>query len=97
MKAFGASMVGVAGILFAAAPAQAGGSSPYYGFSGYFGGPATYYTRDTDVQQATTMRDGSQGAGVRTYTPGGPFWRYKPVGGRPLPRRYDDEAIRVKG
>lgn len=75
--------------------ARADGSIPFYGYSGYYGAPAVFYTRDGDVQQTTRPIDGKQGIGVRTYTSGGPFFGYKPVHARSLPRRR--EAIRVRG
>lgn len=77
--------------------ARADGYMPYYGFSGYYGGPSVYYTRDTDVQQSTMMREGEQGFGTRTYTSGGPFWRYKAKGVGQLPPRRHREVIRVRG
>lgn len=75
--------------------AQADGNIPFYGYSGYFGAPAVFYTRDGDVQQTTRPIDGKQGVGVRTYTTGGPFFGYKPAHTRSLPRRR--EALRVRG
>lgn len=82
----------------ASVPALAGGAVPYYGFSGYYGGPATYYTHDTDVHQTTRMDGGSQAFGTRTYTAGGPFWHYK-ANNRTLHRERRRQAryIRVKG
>lgn len=49
---------------------------PYYGYSPYFGGPATYFDGD-DVRQATLRGEGLPGFGTRTYYRGGPFWGYK--------------------
>lgn len=95
MEALTLAMLG-AGLL-GAVPAKADGMPPFYGYSGYFGQPAVYYTRGTDVQQATTMRDGYQGFGVTTYTAGGPFWRYKPNMIHSLPYRRHREVIRVRG
>lgn len=81
----------------AGTPALADGYPPYFGFSGYFGGPAPYYIRDTDVHQSTRMEGGYQALGVRTYTAGGPFWGYKanvrPAGARHRKARH----VRVKG
>ncbi|WP_375461310.1 hypothetical protein [uncultured Enterovirga sp.] len=88
MAAFGAAAV------IAATAAQADSFPPFYGYSGYFGAPTTYYTRDLDVQQSTRMRDGYQGFGVRTYTTGGPFWGYKSHRRLLRARR---EGLRVKG
>jgi hypothetical protein len=65
-------------LALAAGPAAAEGFPPYFGFSGYFGGPTTYYTHDTDVHQTTRLENGSELFGERTYTAGGPFWRYQP-------------------
>lgn len=82
--------------LIAATAVQADGFPPFYGYSGYFGAPTTYYTRDPDVQQVTTIVDGYQGFGTRTYTTGGPFWGYK-THRRILRERRSREALRVKG
>lgn len=81
----------------AAGLARADGYLPYYGFSGYYGGPSVYYTHGTDVQQTTAMQGGDQGFGTRTYTSGGPFWRYHAKGIGRLPARREREALRVKG
>ena len=83
----------------AAGPA---GATPYYGFSGYYGGPATYYTHDTDIHQTTRLEGGSPTFGVRTYTAGGPFWRYQNARPASVYRvhrhRYRHvRAIRVRG
>ena len=89
--------VGFAALVLAGGDARA---EPFFGYSSYFGGPATYYTRTTDVHQVTIPRDGYYGFGVTTYTAGGPFWGYKPSGyNRSLRVRYrrDRRAIRVKG
>lgn len=67
-----ALILGVATL--AAGPA---GATPYYGFSGYYGGPSTYYTNDPDIHQTTRLEGGTPTFGVRTYTAGGPFWRYR--------------------
>lgn len=90
------AVLGLFGAL-AATPALADGYPPYFGFSGYFGGPATFYTPDTDVQQTTRLEAGSSAFGTRTYTAGGPFWHYKPSrsGGFPGHRRV--RYVRVKG
>lgn len=71
------SMVTVIGL---AGEASAGNALPFYGYSPYFGGPSTSFSRDSDVEQATTQRD--NGFGTRTYYRGGPFWRYQPSGYR---------------
>ena len=76
--------------------AQADSFPPFYGYSGYFGAPTTYYTRDPDVQQVTTIKDGYQGFGTRTYTTGGPFWGYKSHR-RFLREQRSRDALRVKG
>ena len=85
-----------AGALACASGARADGHQPFYGYSGYFGGPAVYYTPTPDVHQSTSMRDGEQGFGIRTYTNGGPFWGYKPH--HPYaPYRRGREVIRTRG
>ena len=53
-------------------------AEPFYGYSGYFGGPAPYYTLDTDVHQSSTRSEGLPGFGTRVYTEGGPFWHWRP-------------------
>lgn len=78
------------------APALADGT-PFYGFSGYYGGPTAYYTYDTDVQQATRLNGGQGDFGVRVYTPGGPFWTYKAHGRTGLPYRRRAGPIRARG
>lgn len=81
-----------------AAPALADGYMPYYGFSGYYGRPAPYYTLDTDVHQTTRYEDGSPAFGTRTYTAGGPFWGYKAYTRHRLaPHRRKARYIRVRG
>lgn len=80
----------------AASEAQADGYPPFFGYSGYFGGPAVYYTPTPDIHQSTTPPRGLWGAGVRTYTPGGPFWRYKPTMRGFIYRRHRG-PVRVKG
>ncbi|MDB5592465.1 hypothetical protein [Enterovirga sp.] len=82
--------------LLAGSGAKADGFPPFFGYSGYFGAPTTYYTRHPDVQQATRMVDGYQGFGVTTYTTGGPFWGYKSHR-RILRERRVRETVRVKG
>ena len=70
----------LASALVAGAMAVTAGSAvatPYYGFSGYYGGPSTYYTNDPDIHQTTRLEGGTPTFGVRTYTTGGPFWRYQ--------------------
>ena len=62
-----------------------GGSAsaePFYGYSGYVGGPAPYYTQSPEIHQTTTPRGGVLDFGIRTYTTGGPFWGYRAVHGR---------------
>lgn len=79
-------------------PALAEGFPPYYGFSGYFGQPAPYYTLDTDVHQKTTFEGGSPAFGTRTYTAGGPFWGYKANSRHRLaPRHRKARYVRVRG
>lgn len=73
------ALVGICGL---AGAAQAGGYPAYYGYSPYLGGPTTYFTRENDVQQATTVRDTPAGFGTRTYYRGGPFWTYAPARAR---------------
>ena len=84
---------------FAALVSAGGGAraEPFFGYSGYFGGPATYYTRSNDVHQVTIPRDGYFAFGVTTYTAGGPFWGYKPSGYNRSLRVRSRRAIRVKG
>lgn len=60
--------------------ASGAGAEPFYGYSGYFGGPAPYYTLDTDVHQSSTRSVGLPGFGTRVYTEGGPFWHWRPFG-----------------
>lgn len=70
--------VAAAILTVAAAPAAlADGRTPFYGYSTYFGGPAPYYTGDTDVHSASTQSVGLPGMGTRTYTEGGPFWHHR--------------------
>lgn len=85
--------------LLASPAARADGAVPFYGYSGYFGGPAVYYTAAPDVHQTTRPVEGSLGFGVATYTTGGPFWGYKPVHAYPAGlRRYRREhVLRVRG
>ena len=59
--------------------AKADGYPPFYGYSPYFGGPATYFTPTPDVHSASTLSDGLPGMGTRTYYRGGPFWHYRSV------------------
>jgi len=94
-----AAAAGAVALLCGAASARADDGVPFYGYSGYFGRPTTYYTRDPDVQQVTVPRGGDFGFGVRTYTTGGPFWRYKPVYARGFERRrrYHRHVLRVRG
>jgi hypothetical protein len=68
----GALVLGALG----AAPAQADGPLPYYGYSDYFGSPATYFEGD-GVYQATTPEGGQFGFGTRRYYRGGPFWKHR--------------------
>lgn len=82
----------------AAMPAHADGFPPYFGFSSYYGGPAPYYTQDTDVHQTTRLEAGQETFGTRTYTAGGPFWGYKANQKRSLAPRYRKARyVRVKG
>lgn len=67
------------GLVAAAPAARADGYPPFFGYSAYFGGPAPYFTPDTDVQQTTLHREDSAGFGTRTYHRGGPFWGYRPA------------------
>ena len=67
----------VALALGASGSAQADGYLPFYGYSPYFGGPTTYFSQESDVQQVTKARDGDFGFGTRTYYRGGPFWAYR--------------------
>lgn len=83
-------------------PALADGYPPFYGYSPYFGGPATYFSPDADVQQVTKFKDGEPGFGTRTYYRGGPFWTYRPttVRGRytgARERRARRSVLRSKG
>ena len=73
----GSRMVRAAAVIVAMAAAgpAAFAAEPFYGYSGYFGGPATYYSRDADVQLSSTRSPGLTGFGTRVYTRGGPFWR----------------------
>lgn len=72
----GSRLVRVAAALVAmAAASSACAAEPYYGYSGYFGGPAPYYTHASDVQMSSTRSLGLTGFGTRVYTRGGPFWR----------------------
>jgi hypothetical protein len=82
-----------------AVPAMAEGFPPYFGFSGYYGAPTTYYTQDTDVHQSTRLEAGSSAFGTRTYTRGGPFWGYQPVQRRVGGHHHYRKAryVRVKG
>lgn len=90
------TVLAAAGSVGLAGAALADGYPPFFGYSGYFGQPTPYYTHDPDVHQSTTMVDGYQGFGVRTYTTGGPFWGYKSTRTRRLaPGR--PEPIRTKG
>ena len=78
--------------------ALADGYPPYFGFSGYYGQPAPYYTRDSDVHQATRYEGGSSAFGVRTYTAGGPFWGYKANTHQAVaPRHRKARYVRVRG
>ncbi|TDR93879.1 hypothetical protein [Enterovirga rhinocerotis] len=79
--------------------AQAESVPPFFGYSGYFGGPSPYYTPHSDVHQTTRMEHGTQAFGVRTYTPGGPFWRYQlnNEGFRAHRRHHRRSSIRVRG
>lgn len=83
-------LVALAGMLASVPSARADGYPPFYGYSPYLGRPTVYFTPESDVQQATTSRDG--GFDVRTYYRGGPFWRYEPVG----PRRGAGRTIRPR-
>lgn len=94
-RGWGAAAFGALSLL-AATAARADGAVPFYGYSGYFGAPTTYYTGDPDVQQTTRMVDGYQGFGIRTYTTGGPFWGYK-THRRTLRERRSRDPLRVKG
>ncbi len=85
-----------AGVLLSGA-AKAEGFPPFFGYSGYYGSPTTFYTRDPDVHQTTRMESGSQTFGVRTYTSGGPFWGYKHNSQGFRARRYHRAPIRVRG
>lgn len=87
------------GLVAGAASARADGYVPFYGYADYYGGPAIYYSHDTDVQQTTRPEDGSLGFGVRTYSAGGPFWAYKPVRPASLSpaRRHHRKVLRRKG
>ena len=67
------------GLGVAGGAAQASGYPAFYGYSSYLGGPTTYFSREDDVGQATTRRDGPDGFGTRTYYRGGPFWTYGPA------------------
>lgn len=58
--------------------ARADGYPPFYGYSGYFGGPAAYFTQDTDVRQVTSGQESGITSATRTYYRGGPFWTYRP-------------------
>ena len=90
--------VGLAALLASSVGAEAEGYPPFYGYSGYYGGPAVYYTHDLDVHQSTTPRDGDLGYGIRTYTTGGPFWGYKRSRTVRQPQRYRQHgAVRVRG
>lgn len=62
-----------------AAPAQADGFPPFYGYSPYLGGPVVYFTGEEDVRAASVISDGLPGMGTRTYYRGGPFYTYQPV------------------
>lgn len=94
IHAAAAAMVAIG--MVAATSAQADGFPPFYGYSGYFGAPTTFYTRDPDVQQVTRIKDGHQGFGTRTYTTGGPFWGYKSHR-RVLREHRSRGTLRVKG
>lgn len=91
------------GWLGAGGPVQADGYPPFYGYSTYFGGPAPYFSLETDVQQATAFPGGDPGFGTRTYYRGGPFWTYRPARARgaftgPRERRTRRSAVlRRKG
>jgi hypothetical protein len=67
----------LAGATCVGAGSALAGGSPFYGYSNYFGGPTTYFTRENDVQQATTIH--GDGPDIRTYYRGGPFWTYAPA------------------
>ena len=97
-------VIGSLGLLAGLGAKAADGYPPFYGYSGYYGGPTAYYTHDPDVQQVTAIRDAYFGFGVRTYTTGGPFWSYRSSRARngfyTSGRRYHharDRAIRVRG
>ncbi len=93
----------IVGLVVGASAARADGYPPFYGYSTYFGGPATYFTDDTDVQQVTKPLDGVFGFGTRTYYRGGPFWALHPSRVRTATRysrshhRHRRAALRVKG
>ena len=72
-----------AGMVMAVASARADGYPPFYGYSPYFGGPATYFTPEDTIRQVTTPKGGEYGFGTRTYYRGGPYWGYEPT-----PRRF---------
>ena len=57
--------------------AMADGYPPFYGYSGYFGGPRTYFTPENDVRSAATISEGLPGYGTRTYYRGGPFFYHR--------------------
>lgn len=97
MNGLTAAAAGAVALLCGTAPAMADGA-PFYGYSGYYGRPTTYYTRDPDIQQVTVERGGDFGFGIRTYTTGGPFYRYKAAHtGVMVRRRYHRHVLRVRG
>lgn len=104
MKRAGRAIFAVAALgmgLLGADAVRADGAQPFYGYSGYFGGPAVYYTADPDVHQTTTPSEGYLGFGTVTYTTGGPFWGYKPVRNYPVSyqrrRHREERVLRVRG
>lgn len=77
--------------------ARADGYPPFYGYSGYFGGPTVFFTPHDDVRQATTMYDGEPR--TVTYYRGGPFYGYRPKTRRAFAphRHHRRAALRMRG
>lgn len=91
---------GILALCLVGGRAEAEGYPPFYGYSPYFGGPAVYFTPDTDVRVATTQDGSAFGIDKRTYYYGGPFYHFQPSPVRHAshPRRHRRHTVlRTRG